>query len=312
MEGSQEHPLFVSAESISDCLEFKDLIPAVEKGLATFSRRSGDELIQPLRTVMTFPESNGYFASMPVYSKIDDIIVTKMVSFFPKNTDVPSHNAVILVFSTKNGLMRAIMDGDVITLKRTAAASAVATKYLTNGQPHTLAILGSGSQARSHYAAISHVFKFQQVNIWNHRSAGAEALAKEIGPTAQAFASVEDAVRDADVIVTVTSSDKPVLKAEWVKPGAHINAVGACRPNWAELDPQLMQNSVVYADSREGAMSESGDVIMSKATIHAEIGEMVNDPTLARPAETTVFKSLGVAVEDASAAKIVVDKLKIP
>lgn len=300
-------------QTLIKALDYEDLIPAVEKGLATFSRRTQGEVIQPVRTVINIPGNNGFFGSMPVYSKVDDIIATKLVSFFPQNTSVATHNAVVLVFSTETGVMRAILDGDVITIRRTAAASAVATKYLADcSSANILAILGSGAQARSHYEAISQLCKFSEIRIWNHRFEGAEKLAKELGPAAAACASAEEAVRDADVIVTVTSSSVPILRAEWVKPGAHVNAVGACRPDWAELDPKLMRDCVLYVDSREGAEKESGDVIMSGASVHAEIGEVVTDPSLARPRQTTVFKSLGVAIEDAVAAKLVVDKLSIP
>jgi len=312
-ESSFSHfKVITDKEDLIKALDYKDLIAAVEKGLSTFSLRQDGDIVQPVRTVIHVPESSGFFASMPVYSKVDDIIATKMVSFFPKNTTVPTHNAVVLVFSTQTGMLRAMMDGDIITMRRTAAASAVATKYLANHNPEVLAILGSGAQARSHYAALSELINFKQINIWNHRKEGAEKLASELGQKARVCDSAEEAAKNADVIVTVTSSPVPVLKAAWVKPGAHINAVGACRPDWAELDPDLMRGAVVYVDSREGAAKESGDVILSGASIYAEIGAVVNDQTLAKRGETTVFKSLGIAIEDAVAAKLVVDKLNIP
>ncbi|GFO18737.1 ketimine reductase mu-crystallin [Plakobranchus ocellatus] len=150
-----------------------------------------------------------------------------------------------------------------------------------------------------------------EVKIWNHRPERAIEFAKSdhCCHNTEACANVEEAVKDADVIVTVTSSSTPILMAEWIKPGAHINAVGACRPDWAEIDANLMRSAVVYVDSLEAALKESGDIILSKADVFAEIGEVINGSKPGLKEKTTVFKSLGMAVEDAVAAKIVLDAL---
>ncbi|KAH9508312.1 hypothetical protein Btru_050812 [Bulinus truncatus] len=182
-------------------------------------------------------------------------------------------------------------------------------EYLVSGEPNVLAVLGSGVQARSHYAALSHFFNFKQIRIWNHRYDGAVKLANELGPNCSACHDVCEAVKNADVIVTVTSSTLPILKYEWIKAGVHINAVGACRPDWSEIEPHLMRSAIVYVDSREGALKESGDIILSQANIYAEIGEVILGTKEALRKETTIFKSLGLAIEDAVAAKVVVDKL---
>ncbi|XP_062599515.1 ketimine reductase mu-crystallin-like [Saccostrea cucullata] len=244
---------------------------------------------------------------MPAYSPDDEALAVKLVTFFPQNIGVPTHNAIIPVFNAKTGIPEIIMDGEVITTMRTAAVSAIATKYLCAPNPRVLAVLGSGVQARSHIQALSSIFSFQKINIWSRTKKNAAALAEEV--SGNACDTAQEAVTDADVIVTVTSSATPILKKEWVKPGGHINAVGACRPDWQEIDPDLVRASVLYVDSREAAQKESGDVILSKADIFSELGEMLLGLKEAKVKETTLFKSLGLAIEDVMSAKLVQDLL---
>uniref|UniRef100_A0A0B7A802 Ketimine reductase mu-crystallin n=1 Tax=Arion vulgaris TaxID=1028688 RepID=A0A0B7A802_9EUPU len=302
-------PTFISADTVKNILDYPSLIQVIESALGHFSKRNEVGIIQPVRTAIHVRKNEGYFGCMPVYSEMDNILCTKLVSFFVQNKDIQTHHAVILVFSADTGAPRAIMDGDIITSRRTAAASAVATKHLGCENPKILAILGSGVLARTHYDALSQLFKFEEVRIWNHRFEGAQKLAAEIGEKCVASASVEEAVLDADVIVTVTSSKVPVLKAQYVKTGAHINAVGACRPDWSEVDPELMKSAIIYTDSFEGALKESGDILLAKAEVYAEIGEVINGTKEGKRDQVTVFKSLGIAIEDAVAAKLVLDKL---
>jgi len=164
-----------------------------------------------------------------------------------------------------------------------------------------LALLGAGVQARAHLEVLRHVRQFEEVRVWNHHREKAEQFAAEHGIKAM---KVEDAVREADVIVTATSAREPILKGEWLKPGTHVNAVGASRPDWRELDDDVMKN-VVIVDSYEGAQNESGDVIGSGAKPFAELGEILNGTRRVEPGATTIFKSLGMAVEDVAAAKLV-------
>jgi ornithine cyclodeaminase/alanine dehydrogenase-like protein (mu-crystallin family) len=202
------------------------------------------------------------------------------------------------------------MDGRLITEMRTAAVSAAATKLLASPDAKILAILGSGVQARSHVEALRLVRPFEEIRVWSPNLEHATRFAQEVGATAM---SAEKAVRDADVVLTVTSSKTPVLNGDWLKPGCHVNAIGACRPDWRELDDQAMQKNLVFVDSREGALSESGDVILSGAKIHAELGEALADKIPARANETTIFKSLGMAVEDIAAATLVYNRyLAVP
>jgi thiomorpholine-carboxylate dehydrogenase len=195
------------------------------------------------------------------------------------------------------------MDGRLITGMRTAAVSAAATKLLASLNARVLAILGSGVQARSHVEALRLVRQFEEIRVWSPTLEHAKRFAEEIGATA--MSSPQEAARDADVIVTVTGSKAPVLKGDWLKPGCHVNAIGACRPDWRELDDEAMQKNVVFVDSREGALKESGDVILSGAKIYAEIGEALAGQIPAQANATTIFKSLGMAVEDIAAATLV-------
>jgi ornithine cyclodeaminase/alanine dehydrogenase-like protein (mu-crystallin family) len=210
--------------------------------------------------------------------------------------------ATIFLVDPQTGTPLAIMDGRLITEMRTAAVSAAATKLLASPHAKVLAILGSGVQARSHVDALQVVRQFEEIRVWSPTFEHARQFAEEISGTA---VSAEQAVRDADVIVTVTSSRTPVLKGAWLKSACHVNAIGACRPDWRELDDEAMQNNVVFVDSREGAMKESGDVILSGAKIYAELGEVLAGKVPAREKETTIFKSLGMAVEDIAAAALV-------
>jgi thiomorpholine-carboxylate dehydrogenase len=209
--------------------------------------------------------------------------------------------ATIFLVDPETGTPLAIMDGRLITEMRTAAVSAAATKVLASPDARVLAILGSGVQARSHLEVLRLVRRFKEVRVWSATREHAERFAKEIGATA---VSAEEAVRGADVIVTATNSKTPVLKGAWLRPGCHVNAIGACRPDWRELDDQAMSN-VVFVDSREGALKESGDVILSGAKIYAELGEILASKVPSRANETTIFKSLGMAVEDIAAAMLV-------
>jgi ornithine cyclodeaminase/alanine dehydrogenase-like protein (mu-crystallin family) len=190
------------------------------------------------------------------------------------------------------------LDGRLITEMRTAAVSAVATKALARPDARVLALLGSGVQARSHLDAIRRVRDLAEIRVWSPHARPIDG--------ARLCACAEECVRGADIVVTATSSTTPVLRGEWISPGAHINAIGACRPDWRELDDAVMRRATLYVDSREGALRESGDVILSKAPIAAELGEVVAGRTGRRsPAEITLFKSLGMAVEDIAAAMLV-------
>ncbi|HJT80280.1 MAG TPA: ornithine cyclodeaminase family protein, partial [Chthoniobacterales bacterium] len=199
-----------------------------------------------------------------------------------------------------------VMDGRLITEMRTAAVSAVATDLLAPLDARVLAIFGSGVQAESHVEALGLVRQFDEIRIWSRTPAHAEKFAAEVGGKSL---PAEEAARGADVIVTVTSSTTPVLKGEWLKPGSHVNAVGACRPDWRELDDAAMAN-MLFVDSRAAAEQESGDVILSKAKIHGELGEALAGKIQVDRNQTTIFKSLGMAIEDLASAMLVYRQVK--
>jgi ornithine cyclodeaminase/alanine dehydrogenase-like protein (mu-crystallin family) len=292
-------PLFLSEDHVREHLRMTELIPAMEKALIDFY---AGRVTQPVRSIISIDPHGGFLGLMPAHTP--DGLGLKAVTFYPSNVDrgIPTHMATIFLVDPQTGTPLAIMDGRLITETRTAAVSAAATKLLALTDARVLAILGSGVQARSHVEALRLVRQFEEIRVWSPTLGHAKRFAQEIGAKAM---SPEEAVRDADVIVTATSSKTPVLKGDWLKPGCHVNAVGACRPDWRELDDEAMQRSIVFVDSREGALKESGDVILSRVKIYAELGEALAGKVPSRASETTIFKSLGMAVEDIAAAMLV-------
>ncbi|NWR93993.1 CRYM reductase, partial [Furnarius figulus] len=258
------------------------LLPALEAALGNCSAGAEGGVVQPLRTVLAVPGHGGYLGVMPAYSAADDALTTKLVTFYEhlKDSSAPSHQATVLLFDPRDGTLRAVLDGSVITAKRTAAVSAIATKLLMPAFAEVLCILGAGVQAYSHYEIFTELFPFKEVM---------------------------DTSSQHTIIALFTMATTPILAGDWVKPGAHINAIGASRPDWRELDDDLMKNCFLFVDSREAALTESGDVILSGAEIFAELGEVLKGTKPALPEKTTVFKSLGMAIEDAVAAKFVYD-----
>jgi ornithine cyclodeaminase/alanine dehydrogenase-like protein (mu-crystallin family) len=290
--------LFLKEKQVRQHLLMADLIPAMERALIDFS--SG-KVTQPVRSVINVDPPGGFLGLMPALTP--DGLGLKAVTFYPSNAErgIPTHMATIFLVDPETGTPLAIMDGRLITEMRTAAVSAAATKLLAVPDSKILAILGSGVQARSHAEALRLVRNFEEIRVGSPTGEHAKQFAEEVGGTA---VSAEEAVRGADVVVTATNSKTPVLKGSWLKPGCHINAVGACRPDWRELDDEAMAN-VVFVDSREGAIKESGDIILSRAKIYAELGEALAGKVPPRTKEITIFKSLGMAVEDIAAAMLV-------
>jgi ornithine cyclodeaminase/alanine dehydrogenase-like protein (mu-crystallin family) len=290
--------LFLNEDQLRQHLRMADLIPAMEKALIEFS---AGKVTQPVRSIIKVDPPGGFLGLMPALTP--DGLGLKAVTFYPSNAErgIPTHMATIFLVDPQTGTPLVIMDGRLITEMRTAAVSAVATNLLATPDAKILAVLGSGVQARSHVDALGLVRQFEEIRVWSPTQEHARQFAEEIGGTG---VSAEEAVRGADVVVTATSSKVPVLKGSWLKPGCHVNAVGACRPDWRELDDGAMAN-VVFVDSREGALKESGDVVLSGAGIYAELGEALAGNVPSCSNETTIFKSLGMAVEDIAAALLV-------
>ena len=233
--------------------------------------------------------------------------------------DLPTHLATIVLLDPETGALLALMDGRYLTEARTAAVSALSVRHLSRENASVLAIIGSGVQARSHLEAISLVRDLSDVRVWSPNRARVEAFVKDARPHSRArmsaAGSAQAAVQDADIVVLVTSAKDPVVRSEWIADGAHVCAVGACRPTHREMEAALVARGELYVDSREAALVEAGDIVLAMnegiigaAHIKGELGEVVPKPGEGRsPADTrvTIFKSLGLAVEDVAAAHLV-------
>jgi ornithine cyclodeaminase/alanine dehydrogenase-like protein (mu-crystallin family) len=290
--------LFLDEDQVRAVLSYDDLIPAIRKALMDFS---AGQVVQPLRTVMSIAAPGGWFAVMPaVYG---GMMGAKMVTFYPGNValDKHTHMAMIQLFRSDTGEPLAVMDGRLITEMRTAAVSAVAVDRLASPDARVLGILGSGVQARSHVQALSRVRQFEDIRVWSRTEENARRFADEVGARAT---TAEEAVSGADVVLTLTSSPVPILQGHWLKKDALVCAVGAVTPDRRELDDEAMRG-VVVVESREAARKEPGDILLAKAQVSAEIGELLNGGVIDRKGGPVVFKSVGIAIEDIAAAKLV-------
>jgi len=290
--------LFLNEDQVRAVLSYEDLIPAIRQALMDFS---AGQVVQPVRTVMPVTAHGGWFAVMPaVYG---GVMGAKMVTFYPGNVALEKHThmAMIQLFRSDTGEPLAVMDGRLITEMRTAAVSAVAVDQLASPDAGVLGILGSGVQARSHVRALSRVRRFREIRVWSRTEENARRFADEVGARAT---TAEEAVSGADVVLTLTSSPVPILRGRWLKKDAVVCAVGAVTPDRRELDDDAMRGAVVV-ESREAAMKEPGDILLAKAQVSAEIGELLNGAAIDKAGWPLVFKSVGIAVEDIAAAKLV-------
>jgi ornithine cyclodeaminase/alanine dehydrogenase-like protein (mu-crystallin family) len=297
---STDKLLFLNEDQVRAVLSYDDLIPAIRQAMMDFS---AGRVIQPLRTVMSVAAHSGWFAVMPaVYG---GVMGAKMVTFYPGNAAAGKHThmAMIQLFRADTGEPLAMMDGRLITEMRTAAVSAVAVDCLAPRDAKILGILGSGVQARSHVQALSRVRTFEEIRVWSRSGENALRFAKEVGGR---VVTAEEAVAGADVVLTLTSSPVPVLQGRWLKKDAVVCAVGAVTPDRRELDDEAMRGAVVV-ESREAGLREPGDILLAKAKISAEIGELLNGAGLDRMDRPVVFKSVGIAIEDIATAKLVYD-----
>jgi thiomorpholine-carboxylate dehydrogenase len=295
-------PPYFSEDQVRAALACSDLIPAMRQALMDLS---AGRVIQPLRTVISIPTRSGWFALMPAVC--GEVMGVKAVTFYPGNAELHkhTHQATIQLLRADTGEPLAMMDGRLITEMRTAAVSAVAIHHLARKDAGVLAILGSGVQARSHFRAVAGIRPFTDVRVWSRSTQHAQAFAGEIGGR---VTTAEEAVRGADVVLTLTSSPEPILLGKWLKQDALVCAVGAVTPERRELDDEAMRGAVVV-ESREAAKREPGDILLAKAEVAAELGELLLGATLDRRDRAVIFKSVGVAVEDVSAAKLVYEKI---
>jgi ornithine cyclodeaminase len=300
---------------VAALLPMDTLIEAMEGALRRFSTGG---VVQPVRTVL--PVGNGLFGVMPAYVRQPAALGAKLVSVFPRNIalDLPTHLATVLLFSPETGALLAVVGGGYITEARTAAVSAVSANLLARDDASRLAIIGSGVQARSHLQALERVFELSDVRVWSptpeHQAAFIEEMESSTAARLVGADSAEQAVLAADLVVLATSSPEPVVRSDWIKGGAHVISVGACRPDQRELDPELVQRGRLFVDSRDAALVEAGDVVMAiqerrftASHIIGELGELLEGKVEGRrsPRDVTIFKSLGLAVEDVVAADLV-------
>jgi alanine dehydrogenase len=302
---------------VAKLVTMDDLIDSMEGALRQFS--SG-EVVQPVRTVLPVGHDDAFFGLMPAFVREPAAVGAKLLTFFVRNAalDLPTHLATILLFSPQTGALVALMGGRFITESRTAAVSALSARLLARDDTAVAAIIGSGAQARSHLEALERVFELTEVRVWSptpeHQARFVDEMESSTNAKLVGAESAERAVRGADVVVLATSSREPVIRNEWVKDGAHVIGVGACRPDQREMDPALTRRGRMFVDSRAAALVESGDIVMgiqerrfAASHIIGELGELLAGKVEGRrsPQDVTIFKSLGMAVEDVVAADLV-------
>jgi len=295
-------------------LPMTECVDVMSTALASLSR--GD-VVLPLRSMMWLPEKIGLLGLMPSYLGEPRCFGLKAISFMPGNfgTEYESHQGAVLLFEPEHGQLLAVMDASSITGIRTAAASGLATRLLARQDAGDLAILGSGVQAASHLEAMSVVRTLRRVRVWSRDIEGAKAFAeregRRFGISIEVSPSSRGAVKDADIICTTTGAKEPILAGEWLAPGAHINAVGACFPTARELDTNAVKRARFYVDCRESALHEAGDFLIPRNEgaigddhIVGEIGDVVLGKVESRRSndDVTIFKSLGIAIEDLASA----------
>ena len=312
--------LIVNQSEVRRLLPMKECIDVMAETLAAVER---GEAILPLRPVLRMPEKEGALGMMPSYLRNIDAVGLKVITVFHGNhgTKYDSHQGAVLLFETRHGQLLSIMDASSITAIRTAAVSGVATRLLARKDAKSLAILGSGVQATTHLAAMTESNGVTSARVWSrnpeHARHFADRESKRHGIPVTAVATVEEAVRDSDIVCTTTGAHEPILKGEWISPGTHINAVGSSIAVARELDADAMRKSRLFVDRRESTLNEGGDFLLAKQEgaigddhILGEIGELLLNRTEGRRSDhdITLFKSLGLSVEDLASAHYIYGK----
>ena len=315
--------LLLGHDEVTALLTMEECVPLMREALVSLAEGRAH---QPLRTIVRPPDAAGFMGLMPSYSSGPRAAFgLKAICIFPGNParGMDSHQGAVLLFGAETGELLAVVNASAVTAVRTAAVSAVATDALAREDAGDLCVIGAGVQARSHVGAMSHVRRIRRCRIVSRRAEGARKLADELKGSyafpVEAVESVEDALRGADLVVTATSASEAVVRREWVSEGAHINAVGSCTPNARELDAATLAASSLFVDSVESTVNEAGDYLravqegaVSRGHIRAELGEVLTGakPGRASAGEITLFKSLGLAVEDLAAAEHLYRKAK--
>ena len=299
---------------VTEVFPMEEAIPTMRRALTMLAE--GD-VVMPLRSYLALPGGDDVMGLMPSFMGGFDAVGVKVVAAFPGNfgTEYDTHQGVVLFFDTERGLLRAIVDATSITAIRTAAVSGLVTDLLANPDAGDLAIIGAGTQAHTHLQAMRAVRPVRRVRVYSVPAESAAEFAEResraTGLQVEAVATAEAAVAGADIICTATTATEPVVLGAWVAPGAHVNAVGAYTPATRELDSDLVANALLYADRRESLLSEAGEFLIPKGEgrfgdehIVGEIGDVLTGkaPGRSSPGDITLFKSLGIAIEDLASA----------
>jgi ornithine cyclodeaminase/alanine dehydrogenase-like protein (mu-crystallin family) len=311
--------LILSQGDVRKLLTMPECIDLMSDTLASVSK---GEAVQPLRTKMMVPDA-GLLGMMPAYLAPGKSLGIKILTVFHANhgTEYDSHQGAVLYFEGVHGSLKAILDASAVTAIRTAAVSGLATRLLARPDASELALLGSGVQAFTHLEAMMAVRPIKRVRVWNrtpeHATEFAARESKRYGVTIVTAPTAEQAVRGAHIVCTTTSSKEPVLKGDWLSPGVHINAAGSSIPSARELDTPAVARSRLFVDRRESTLNEAGDFLFPKkegviddSHIRGELGELILGRVKGRetPGDITLFKSLGIGVEDVASARFVYDK----
>jgi ornithine cyclodeaminase len=312
---------YINKEKVASLLTMQECIEVMEK---MFRSLATGEAAQPLRSLMWLPGKKGLLGMMPGYDTGVGIMGIKLISVFHGNRDkgYPSHQGVVILFDANNGQPLMIFDASEITALRTAAVSALATTLLSRQDTEVLSIVGSGEQAERHIESILLVRKIRQINIWSRNEKNATRLASNVSERHNipvvVSKNAKEAVKDADIICTVTSSSEPVVLGRWISRGAHINAVGSSTPVARELDTNAVLKSKLYTDCYESILNEAGDFLIPKkegavtdSHIRGDLGELLLGTKRGREDndEITLFKSLGIASEDISSCWHIYQKI---
>jgi len=291
---------FINEARIAEVLEWTPLIDALERAMIDFSAGNVE---QPVRQMVPVPSHDAIIAAMPA---VGEAMAVKVVTLYHDNagTDIPTHQAVILVFDKDNGSPLAVLYGRLITEMRTAAGSAAAERKLAPANPEIVTIMGSGLQARAHAEALAAIRPIGALHLWSRTEAAGRALAAEIGATF--FADPEEATRCADIIACTTSAKQPILQGAWIKPGAFVTAVGWNGHDGRELDDAAMAHTVIV-ESTVAALDQAGNIRGSGCEIFAEIGEIFAGSKVAPEGATIIYDSVGIAIMDVAAAKLAFD-----
>jgi ornithine cyclodeaminase len=310
-------PRYIDKPAIATHLPMSEAIPLME---SMFRDLANGHILQPLRSLMWLPDKKGLLGMMPAYTGSPSLIAIKLITIFHANAAAnrPSHQGIIILFDGDTGTPLMLFDAEEITAIRTAAASAVATKHLATKEASTLAILGTGEQAARHIESISLVRPIKEIRLWGRNKEKAEELAKNTSRKITVTDTPQQAAKDADIICTLTAATQPILKGEWIKPGAHLNVVGSCTPNAREVDTEAVVKAKIFTDKYESLFNEAGDFLIPKkegriteTAVQGEIGEVLiaAKPGRQHPTDITLFKSLGIAAEDLYSAHHIYKKI---